>query len=658
MNNQEIITECKKVISNGNFEIAINLLYQNFFGKFPDIDSPLILLKSRFHRLEREIIVGIIDHSSQIIEKNIISYAALSLINEIENGLNDNKLVNINNLTKKYSNWDNIVKEEEIEQEQQKNANEAMEEIKKFLLDFIPELKDFSGNFHEKLISQVRDENLFKIATKRVFVFGESNAGKTTTINNLLKSDVFDSELFPASDKFSLTQTLNCGEHEGGLIIYDSPGIGDKATPDNITRAALSIKQKEKKQVDEIIIIDATENKKEGANKFRKLDELEMLKYIDKDAYFKHKDKINGKEFKVADFQNWAKSKFDFFIFVVPCGWTKGLNERQIEFLEDFYNTFGDKQKVFKILNILNDRKQSRYKEKNEELDVDIQFALENSIEEFKNNNFPHPEDWIFVESNFGKGFDKVIESMAKSLSPDTLISIEKSIKSDYSHLIHYKIDEFYFKYISFIASIVGCYPVNFWIEGNTLLSYSIKSIFIVSEYIYQDSKNINPNILDDFIKSIKKARKDYKDASYYKIETIQEPPKYKGTNTWLGDRLNDFFGYSNFEYFHPEEKKTKIEDEKKFYRIGGQFAITATLALGISLYEIYRGKKQYSESEFLAKIKQLHGQIHKDFTPIDIPEKLRKYKHKELRTAKIKEIQPKIEDFAKKYLKTLNKNH
>lgn len=645
-------------VQAGNNKEALEILREDY-DLLPSGGRIMVdVLLGRVNRIAGYINHGVIEYRDLMLEQTRIGLSITNLIDELSNDATKSpsspEKISMEYLTEKYSDLKILVEKELEETENQENAKEAMEEIQKFLSSFIPELKGFSNNFHEKLISQVRDENIFKIAPKRVFVFGESNAGKTTTINNLLRSDVFDSELFPASDQFSLTQTLNCGEHEGGLIIYDSPGIGDQAIPENITRAALSVKQKEKKQVSEIIIIDATKNKKEGTDKFRKLDEPEMLKYIDKDAYFKHKDNISGKEFKVTDFQNWAKSKFDFFIFVVPCGWTKGLNERQIEFLEDFYSKYGDEQKVFKVLNILNDRKNSRYKEKNEELDEDIKFALENSIKGFKSNNFPHPEDWIFVESNFGKGFDRVIESMAKSLSPETLISIEKSIKTDYSHLIHQKIDEFYLKYVSFVASIVGCYPVDFWVDGNTLLSYSVKSIFVISEYIYQDSKNINPDILDNFIKMIKKTKKDYKDTSYYKTVVVNKPPEYIGTNIPLVDALIKLSGGDVYREVPPENKKVKQQDEEKFYRIGGNFAITATLAVGVSLYEIYRSKQQFTEPAFLAKVNQLHAQISQDFVPLDIPEKLRKHKHSGLRALKIKEIQPKIETFAKKYLHNL----
>ena len=654
----EITDLCRKEIQAGDSKKALDILNENSGLLSSDQREMIVVLLGRINRITRDKYLGFIGPETWMPEEIRISAAVSYVLNDISDKVtlrsDIQEETNTTNLIDKYVELKLIVEEEHQEHENQENAKEAMEEIQKFLSNFIPELKDFSINFHEKLISTVRDENIFKIEPKRVFVFGESNAGKTTTINNLLKSGIFNSEIFPASDKFSLTQTLNCGEHEGGLIIYDSPGIGDKPIPDNITRAALSIKQKEKKQVDEIIILDATKNKNEGAEKYRKLGESEMLKYINEDAYLKYKDNISGKEFKVSDFQNWAKSKFDFFMFVVPCGWRNGVNERQIEFLEDFYKTIGSDKKVFKIFNIINNREQSRYKENIKELDNDIIFSFEEAVKEFKDNNFPYPEDWIFVDSYYGKGFDKVIKSMAQSLSPDILISIEKSIKSEYSHLIHHKIDEFYLKYVSFVSSIVGCYPVDFWVDGSTVLSYSIKSIFIVSEYIYQDSKNINPNILDNFIKKIKKSKKDYKDTSYFKTETINHPPKYKGTNTIVGDWLNDAFGNGNYEYIPPEEKKIRVEDEEKFYRIGGQFAITATLAIGISLYEIYRGKKQHTESELLKKINQLHAQILKELVPLDIPEKLRKHKHRETRALKVKEIQPKIENFAKKYLYNL----
>jgi hypothetical protein len=176
--------------------------------------------------------------------------------------------------------------------------------------------------------------------------------------------------------------------------------------------------------------------------------------------------------------------------------------------------------------------------------------------------------------------------------------------------------------------------------------------MFLISEYIYQDSKNINPNILDNLIKKIKKDKKDYKDVGYYKPE-IKNEQVYVGTGVEALDIIRTYFGYETYMTVTKEEKVLQKE-EKKYYRIGGQLAITTTLAIGIALYEVYRGKKVYSESEFLSKINQLHVQISKDFTPIYIPEKLRKYKHKQLRTAKINEIQPKIEDFTRKYLQVV----
>ena len=97
-------------------------------------------------------------------------------------------------------------------------------EIEAVMSTYIPDFgRKFSLDFTAAAIDEVREEKVFAIRTARALVFGETGVGKTTTINFLLNNPIF-----PTSGELSCTKSLACGEHSGGLIFYDSPGLGDE----------------------------------------------------------------------------------------------------------------------------------------------------------------------------------------------------------------------------------------------------------------------------------------------------------------------------------------------------------------------------------------------------------------------------------------------
>ena len=120
-----------------------------------------------------------------------------------------------------------------------KAIENGVKKIRNMMGDFIPGFDTkFPENASEKLISTIREEKLFLINTARAIVFGRTHVGKTTIINHLLNNPIF-----PTAGHLTCTLSIACGEHEGGLIFFDSPGIGDVRYQQNITRIILGMEQ-------------------------------------------------------------------------------------------------------------------------------------------------------------------------------------------------------------------------------------------------------------------------------------------------------------------------------------------------------------------------------------------------------------------------------
>ncbi len=181
-----------------------------------------------------------------------------------------------------------------------RQTGKAMREIRRLMSSFIPDFAEkFPENFQDKLVSEIRGENLFRLQTFRAFVFGRIGAGKTTTINYLLDNDVF-----PATGELNCTRSLAAGEHKSGLIFYDSPGIGDKPRPENTTRTALCINQLDEDRIDTVRLIDITSKNAEGPLCYKTLSYEEFENEIKSEYYSENKEKIIVKEFPLIEFKN------------------------------------------------------------------------------------------------------------------------------------------------------------------------------------------------------------------------------------------------------------------------------------------------------------------------------------------------------------------
>ena len=627
----------QKYVGESNLELAISKLV-DFLSSVPELKDA-ILIESRYNSIEKEKRRGVISHGEYQLHRNRISEGILDFIGEIEKNQNQAFRIYQGQVEENerfespavQSMIEDIKKESEIIQTQK-----AMKEIKEALIEYIPEFKELSIDLKNQLFREIRDKNIFHIDSRRVFLFGRTNAGKTTTINSLLEEP-----LFPASAKLSLTKSISSVEHKGGLIFYDSPGIGDERHPENITRASLKIPLI-RDEINEVILIDATKEKNEGPKEYDLLNANEI------------KDEVNitdnsfdfrVKQFNPVSFGKWADKKIDFYVFVLAIGSSHGLDRPQLDFLEDFYKEKGKEIKLFKVFNIWNDGKQSRYNKNVNSLDEDIQISIRQAKERIKKSALPDPDKWYIIESNFSNGFEELIKGFADSLPTDVLMRIEKTVKAKYQHIIQEKIDEFFKSYLARVASVVGVYPVDINVDGQNLLSYSVKSLFAVADYLYYHNRTIDADLIDDMIEKLKKIKyvkkKKKKLRSYNKRTT---KTYYVGSGNALIDNLRTMNNLPNYINLPSSERMYYYDKKKKiYYRIGGVDAVNFALSVGLNIIGYYKTNRKVSDSEFLESISKKVQELKGKTKHLYIPEDLRKFKNRNKRKKESDNLFPKI---------------
>lgn len=446
-------------------------------------------------------------------------------------------------------------------------VDKAMQEIKELMSVFIPNFDEkFPEDFQDKLLSEIRNEYLFKLQVSRAFVFGRTGAGKTTTINHLL-----DNEIFPTTGVLSCTRSLASGEHKGGLIFYDSPGIGDEPLPENVTRASLSINQLNEDKTNIIQLIDITSGNTEGpSTSYKRLSYEEFKDEISSKYYSENKERIMVKQFPLTDFQQWASNKFDFMVFVMNS--VNGLGTNEQKFIHDLYNAKGHQIKLFKVMNVLG----GKYEANIDKLEAGIKKRFDQAIDRLSKKNLPDADKWLVIDAANGSGIDKLIQAFADILPAHILKHLEHVVRAKYSHLIHEKIKNIFFDYIARVACLVAVFPVDYTAKEKNLMIFSIKSMVIMAEFLFtQTSKNIPTNILDEMISELQKSK--YR--TRYEKETKYEPIL---TGIRFIDWIKDKIGWLDYEI---------IETNTPSYSyagIGGIDAIELTIAIGSALYEIY----------------------------------------------------------------------
>lgn len=611
---KEISNKIRALVIENEFSQTFTELERHFHDN-PKALNVTAIVHSRYNDWHtKKNIIGITDDDMEL---NKIRHAILEMLEWIEKQ-NDN--IKISTLIENSNELQEIINDANNTE-----TKKAMDEIKKILAEYIPELKDLSEHFQNKVFQEVRDENIFNINPKRVFVFGKSNAGKTTTINSLLNADVF-----PTSMELGCTQSLACGKHKGGLIFYDSPGIGDLDKEENITRAALGISQTDDANTSVIKLIDFSGNQLEGGNAFRLLSYNEIAKDINEEFYKNNQKNIIAKEFSVESFQEWSKDKYDFYVYVLSVGNGNGLDGQQLKFLKKLYSTKGSKLKLFKVMNIWNDKIHSNYKPSIDDLNNDTKVVIKQAIQRLSDEGIPNSDEWYFIESNFGNGLQTLVQGFADTLPIEDLVRIEQVVKSDYTHLIQNKIDKFFMDYVAKVASVIAVYPVDHSVQGHNLLSYSVNSIFVFAEYIYGSKKIIPSTQIDSILKKLKNAREDYK-IKIKKIEVIKERDLRSGRP--VADFINHkLLGNPEKEYYTDTEDKKK---KKWYYQVGGQPSVEIILAIGITIKKIHR--THLSSQDITVQFANIYSEslidVRKQIKPLNIPESLRKFKNRNLRS-------------------------
>ena len=448
-----------------------------------------------------------------------------------------------------------------------------VQEIEKMMSAYIPDFEQkFSANFKEAAINEVREEKSFEIRTARALVFGETGVGKTTTINYLL-----DSPIFPTSGELSCTKSLACGEHEGGLIFYDSPGLGDEEGLENVTRTVLGIEPLEDEPIDSITLIDITAQNEEGPADYTPLAYDAFADEISPEFYAARQDHIVGKKFNLAAFQRWAADHFDFFVFVASSN--RGLPTPIAKIIQ----AFDRRQKtLFKVFNVFN----GQFRDNIDDLPPAVRNKFEQAIERSHKYNLTGPDDWLMIDSRTGDGVAALIKSFAEALPLDVLRSLNQVVKQQYTHLIEQKIDAYFFDYTAHIAALMAIFPVDHSEQGERFLKFTLDSIVTMARFMFAGHGDIfGTRLVDEMIDELEFSKKRTK---------ITPPVSRKKKDSFLlkivdrmGKNLNpDFDAYDKFDAYEPDEKPTEGE---VYFAVGGVDAIQLILGLGLTLQHLYR---------------------------------------------------------------------
>lgn len=471
---------------------------------------------------------------------------------------------------------------------------DAMNTVFEVLKRYIPEYEKMHANIKDRVLNDVKDENIFRCHQSRAFVLGRTNAGKTTLVNLML-----DKNIFPTSQELSCTKTIACGSHKNGLIFYDSPGIGDIPKQENITRAALNLEQLQYDPVDEITLIDISDKKNEGPNIIDdevKLDEI--AGEINSDYFLKNSENIVLKKFKVDNFQQWSRDKFNFIIFVINTEqrmyWPDGA------LLTELYKNQKEKSAIFKIINIHSTEEKTLEYFRNDQNIIKI---IEEANNRIKSDN---KDKWLMVDAKHGVGVDEMIRAFCERLPVDVIKQFSEIVNVKYSDIIHKKLLLIYFDCVARIASLVGCYKVNYKVDGENLLSYSMNSLLVIVSYLFENSiDNFPKNAIKTLILELKKERYTWKEiTTTVDVPEIKSVKVKKSSGNKVVDWVKDTVGIDSYQLQEVVENVSKeITDDKWYYQHGGVKAIEFTIAFGKTLTDFLACNRTITDEEFVKKM-------------------------------------------------------
>ncbi len=610
--------QVEQFVSQGKNSDALSYMSSLEIGAREDFRQLIILLNSRVSRINEDWRNGFITMETANVSRVLISKAILDLLDKMvkeDDSLSSKQFYSKSYFRKRKKSLlgeliRSVEKEEEVE--------DAMKEVENKLISIFPTIAlENLKKDQDDILTQVRIENQFLRRKTRAYVFGKTNAGKTTTINSL-----FEENILPTSIRLGHTKSLACGSRKNGLIFYDSPGIGDLEKDENMTRASLGLPQLDIGVVDDIRLVDLTTESSEGPSSYQLLSNSELFEELGQESKNKIPEHTLFKSFTIEDFDEWKKGKFEFFIFMITIGGNNGLERSATNFVKEFYKALPSNSNFIKVVNILNDGKKSEYKERVHEYSGALKEAYGQVIERWRDMGLPNPEEWIIIESNFGNGVDKLVRRIAEELPTEDILEFEKSVSKKYSYLVAEKIDFIFIQYVLHIASIVSFYPVNYSVKGEKLFSLSIKSIKLASEYLYRNSKKeISINILDVFIKDIKKQKTKKKHKS---------KRKYIGSGYKIIDKGREWLGYNNYDTVTWVDKK---------YKPGGKYSFKMILAIGLAIIDVNRGVVKIKKvNNYMNIISNKWEMLNNHLINSDIPS-FKTYENKEARRLEIEQI-------------------
>ena len=596
---ERTINELKKMIADLKHHDVINILFENSEGDINFLNS-IVLVKTRLKKYEANRAIGLLSDEQKKIQFNEISYALTELCDGFIQ-LEKFRKPNIRNKTPEIiDNSLDFPTISKLKEEKSQETKTAMKKIRSLISEIIPNFEnDFSENFHNKLIEELRDENIFKLSTVRALIIGSSGVGKTTIINHILGEPIF-----PTSNELSCTKSLACCEHQNGLIFYDSPGLDDDFKTENITRSTLLLPQLVYNQIHTIRLFDLTLKNLEGPEKFKKVPYEEFANEINREYYEKNKEKIVVKDCSLEHFQNWVKGKFDFILYVMDAD--EGIsNKYDVPLIKKIYSDLDKSCKIFKLINIKSDKKKTNYESDIEKIKGSYP-RVNQAIDRLK--DIPNGNKWYIIDAFFGLGFETLIEGFIKSLPAIVLMQIEGSIKKEYSNLVQMRLEQVFYDYVAKISAHLGVYPVNHEIKGESLLEFGIKSMIWVAEFMFGKGKNIKSVeaiTLDKFILDIKKAKTiekyGYNTRKIKVKEFIRRQPKHSDS---IFGKLNNYF-FEDWEDVYDKVDKNKRERYYyNIYKIGGIETIELVMSIGKAMIDLYSVAQSESIEEIIKKKK------------------------------------------------------
>jgi hypothetical protein len=446
---------------------------------------------------------------------------------------------------------------------------ESMKKIRKIMAEFIPKFEQlFPDDLESRIVKQLRESKVFRIHTKRALVVGRTGAGKTTTINRL-----FEQEILPTAGQLTCTSCLACGEHRDGLILYDSPGIGDDEAAEDVARIACGLPQIGS-PLERLKLIDLTPARSEGPARSNVHSIEEFQDQINLDYYRNNAGSISFKSFSVDDFRQWAS--FDFLIFVLNT--TSGLPISDLRFLANTIKVASERGiQIFKVINVFDGTFKGSIAMLTPEANAKVQQAKQRLDQKLTEQGITHSGPWLLLNSRSGEGVDRLISALADALPDDALRTLERTLRTDYQHLIRGRLEARFFDYVARVAALVGVFPADYETQGIDLLEFAIQSILVTAEYLLGRGKvSFATDVIDEMVSDLQ----DDREKTAYR--TVAREVIVPTGSVWV-DGWRDLWG--------EHEKKIVYErvPDDTYYDIGGKKAIRLALAIGLTLRELFR---------------------------------------------------------------------